>query len=146
MPPSALKSASDDLRNLLEFVTRTAQPASGGQATQKKRPRLERGQYCPLEIGHRVSRCPKEMLSRASNLVYGRSQRRSPGGLPRHDDFFDQLASRLLAMRRSTKRNRASDEIGTMPMALRLPSAKGVMRSEGLMAAKMVFRPRAMHQ
>jgi hypothetical protein len=82
MPPSALKLVSDDLRNLQGFVAGTAPPASGGQARQKKRPRLECGQYCPLEIGHRVSRCPKGMLSRASNLVYGRSQRRSPGGLP----------------------------------------------------------------
>jgi hypothetical protein len=82
MAPCALKSVSDDLRNLQEFVTRTAPPASGGQATQKKRPRFERGQYCPLEIGHRVSRCPKGMLSPASSLVYSRSQRGSPGGLP----------------------------------------------------------------
>ena len=82
MAPSALKSVSDDLRNLQEFVARTAPPELGGQVTQKKRPRLERGQYCPLEIGHRVSRCPKGMLSPASSLVYSRSQRGSPGGLP----------------------------------------------------------------
>ena len=41
----------------------------------KKKPRARRGQSSPLEMGHRYgSDAPHEMLSRASSLVYGRSQ------------------------------------------------------------------------
>lgn len=49
MPPSALKSALDDLRNLQEFIARAAPPAPGDKSRKRKRPRLERGQSVWVE-------------------------------------------------------------------------------------------------
>jgi hypothetical protein len=84
-----------------------------GHTGGMKRPRTRRGPISGL--------CPRHPRTDAKGTLSGFQPRlrSAAAALPwrfataRDDDFFDQLASRRLAAPRSTKRNRASDEIGT---------------------------------